>query len=875
MGFAPGENQAHFDELFAAWQRDPAAVPADWAAFFAGMEFAGGEPAPCEGRVDALIEAYRSYGHLGAHVNPFEEPGPVAQLALENFGFTPADLERSFPTQGLLPEHQAPLRQLVAKLQATYCGSIGIEYMGFQGPELERAVQQRIEPEAFRWPLPLPLKRLIFDSLNQAELFEIFLQTRFTGAKRFSLEGLESLVPCLRVLLDRGAELGVERSILGMAHRGRLTVLHTLLGRPRELLFHEFGEAYLPYEYEGSGDVKYHRGFSGPVSVLEGRAIEVTLLPNPSHLEAIDPVVEGFARALQDARPRSSSVLPVLVHGDASIAGQGVVYETLQMMRLRGYQTGGTLHIVANNQVGFTTNPSDSRSTRYCTDLAKGFGAPVLHVCADDPEAVARAAQLAMELRQTFACDVFIDLIGYRKYGHNEGDEPAFTQPLMVQQIRARQSARIGYRDALVAAGTVEEAMVRELEETFRQGLQESLARSVQVAQEPVSSSRACGTPLGISTKQDGAPLPLAQIAQRLVQAPDELHLHPKIRSLLEGRTRQLTSVVDWGWAETLAIASLLLEGIPVRLSGQDVGRGTFSHRHAFWTDQRTNASYSPLQHLSPHQAPFSCFNSHLSEYAVLGFEYGYSLGQPDALVIWEAQFGDFANGAQIMIDQFIAAGEVKWGTQTRLTLLLPHGFEGQGPEHSSARPERFLQLCAEQNLRVCVPSSAAQIYHLLRQQARTPERKPCIIMSPKGLLRLPAASSAFQELERGTFHPVLQDPNRQSAKRLVFCSGRLYYDLLASREKNDLRDVALVRIEQLYPTPDLVEIANGYQPTTVVWAQEEPANQGAWSFLQAHLPQGTLLAARAPAASTATGSHADHKRQQESVIRQALIGEL
>lgn len=875
MGFALGDNRGHLEELHAAWSRDPQSVPADWAAFFTGMEFAQSEAAPSGSRVQDLIAAYRTYGHLAAAVNPLQEPSPAPQLSLEASGLSQADLDRAFPTDGLLPQQQAPLRAILAALQETYCGPIGIEYMGCQGPELEHFVQERIEPTRFRWDLSLELKRLLFSTLNEAELFEIFLQTRFTGAKRFSLEGLEAMVPGLRILFDRAGQLGVEQSILGMAHRGRLTVLHTLLGRPVELLFHEFGEAYLPYEYEGSGDVKYHRGYTGEVQGVEGHRVRVTVLPNPSHLEAVDPVVEGCSRALQDASAQPSTVLPVLIHGDASIAGQGVVYETLQMMRLRGYGTGGTIHLVANNQVGFTTSPSDGRSTRYCTDLAKGFGCPVLHVNADDVEAVARAVQLGAELRQRFSCDVFIDLIGYRKYGHNEGDEPAFTQPVMVKQIRARDSARVLYRDRLVQEGAVEQAMVSELEQTFREGLQRALTESVKVADRAVSAEYACGKPFAVPLNRDQhRKVPLQEVAQRLLQAPEGLELHPKVKKLMEDRRQSLEKHVDWGWAETLAMGSLVLEGVPVRLSGQDVGRGTFSHRHALWVDQATSAPFYALAHLGTDQAPFSCYNSHLSEYGVLGFEYGYSLGQPQALVIWEAQFGDFANGAQILIDQFIASAEVKWGSQSRLMMLLPNGFEGQGPEHSSARLERFLQLCAEQNMQVCVPSTSAQIFHLMRRQATITPAKPLVVMSPKGLLRLPAAMSPWRDLEHGAFQPILHDEQVIRPRRLVLCCGRIYYDLVFSREANGLKDVAIVRVEQLYPSPELQQLLQRYQPQKVVWAQDEPANQGAWSFVRTLLPPQTLLAARPEAASTATGSHADHKRQQETLLRQALIGQ-
>ncbi|MFZ4099822.1 MAG: 2-oxoglutarate dehydrogenase E1 component [Chlamydiia bacterium] len=892
MGLAFGENREHLEEQYAIWRQNPEQCSPEWRAFFEGMEFAGpGMASQATVEANAVVKAYRLYGHLAASSNPLREAVAPLQLDLASLGYTDPAME--VPSEGFFPEPTVPLSRLVEALRQTYCGSIGIEYMG-SGSEVEAYIQQRIEPTRFHTEWTVQQKRALLEILNRTELFELFLHTKFTGQKRFSLEGTEALLPILQAVVDHGASLGLAQIVLGMAHRGRLNVLHTLLGRPISLVFHEFDESYVPYPFEGSGDVKYHKGFTGTITTATGAKVEVAAMANPSHLEAVDPVVEGFTRALQDRHgtipleappasvPKERRVveMPLLIHGDASVAGQGVVYETLQMGGLRGYTTGGTLHVVINNQVGFTAAPEETRSTRYATDLARAFRCPVLHVNAEDAEACVEAARLAVELRQQFGVDVFIDLVGYRRYGHNEGDEPAFTQPLETQMIRAKESTRVLYRNRLMQEGLLEQKVAEEMEEKFRAELLQALQESGQYVKEPPTRKAAQGLedPVWAQHVQTAALAAppregqLRALAQQLTTFPEGFTPHPKVKRLIEQRRKQLEEGIDWAWAEVLSLASLLTQGVPVRLSGQDVGRGTFSQRHAVWVDQSTGLPWSPLQHLSPSQAPFSVWNSHLSEYAVMGFEYGYSLLTPAQLVIWEAQFGDFANGAQILIDQFIAAGEKKWGRHSGLTLFLPHGYEGQGPEHSSGRPERFLQLCAEENLRVVVPSTPAQQYHLLREQALISPPHPLIVFTPKGLLRAPQATSSLDELAEGVFQHLIPDPRVMgSVTRLVFCTGKIWYELEALREQLQVTGLAIVRIEQLYPMPDLRTLLTELMPKKIVWVQEEPQNQGYWGYLRTRLPAGTEYCGRPAAAATATGSHAQHKAQQTALLRQAL----
>lgn len=852
---------------------------------------------PGDLRVYSLIEAYRTYGHLAAKTNPIqikEIPEP-AQLNLEGLGFDKQDLTARFPTCGLLPEETAPLLRIISTLKSIYCDKIGVEYMGLQSPELEAWLQQHIEPTRFKITLSIDQKRMILQHLNKSELFESFLHTKYVGQKRFSLEGAETLIPVLAALIDTGAEIGFDEFYLGMAHRGRLNVLCNILDKSYADIFSEFEEGYVPASVEGSGDVKYHKGFYSDIKTIHGHKVKVVLTPNPSHLEAVDPVVEGQVRARQIVKGddlNQEKVIPVLIHGDAAIAGQGVVYETLQLFQLDGYRTGGTIHIIINNQIGFTTLPQDGRSTRYCTDIARAFGAPVFHVNAEDPEGCVYATNLAIQLRQKFHCDVFIELNCYRKYGHNEMDEPAFTQPLEYQIIRKKKPIREIYLDDLIHQGVLEKYMAESLEEEFKKALQQALKGtkiSIKESQEKKNGSSSNGKnselfqhiPTGVPKQT------LQEIGARICTVPDGFSIHPKLAILIKEREAMLKDrdgarPIDWGMAELLAYGSILWDGTPIRLTGQDTCRGTFSHRHAILVDQEKEQVYVPLKHLKARQGRFDIYNSPLSEFACLGFEFGYSIGYPQSLVLWEAQFGDFANGAQVIMDQFISTAEQKWGQKFSLTLLLPHGYEGQGPEHSSGRIERFLTLAGSDNMLISYPTTPAQFFHLLRRQALWSVKKPLIVFTPKGLLRHPVCVSRLEDLERGSFQDILDDPTPpKKAKKLVFCTGRVFYDLSAERTKAAVDDMAIIRIEQLYPLDleslkSLVEKYNGFQE--VYWVQEEPKNMGAWSYihplLREILPINSSLTyiGRARSASPAAGSYALHKKEYAEMIN-ALFG--
>lgn len=843
-------------------------------------------------RVYNLIEAYRTYGHLMAKTNPIrthpiEEPH---ELRLETHGLSRQDLTTSFPTFGILPETTAPLLKIISTLKSIYCDKIGVEYKGLQRPELESWLQSHIEHSLFKVNLTIDQKQMILHQLNKSELLEAFLHTKYVGQKRFSLEGGETLIPMLSALIEAGANLGQEEFVLGMAHRGRLNVLSNILNKSYAEIFTEFDEAYIPDSYEGSGDVKYHKGFYSEIETQSRRKVKVDLIPNPSHLEAVYPVVEGEVCSLQvyNDDEKQEKVVPIVIHGDAAIAGQGVVYETLQFCNLRGYSTGGTIHFVINNQIGFTTLPEDARSTPYCTDIAKAFGAPVFHVNAEDPEGCVYATILGIELRHKFHCDVFIDLNCYRKYGHNEADEPAFTQPLEYQLIRKKKPIREIYREELIHQGVLEKYMAETMETEFKKSLQQAL-QSVKVPEKkeegsavPDINSRpdheALFKPMetGVSKKI------LQEAALRICTIPPGFNIHPKLVHLIKERLAMVTEgneakPIDWGMGETLAYASLLWEGVHVRISGQDCCRGTFSHRHAMLMDQIEEKAYYPLKHLKAGQGRFDIYNSPLSEYGVLGFELGYTLGYPDALVIWEAQFGDFANGAQLVIDQFLVSGEQKWAQTTGLVLFLPHGYEGQGPDHSSGRIERFLQLAGHENIRVVYPTTPAQLFHLLRRQILNPVRKPLFVFTPKGLLRHPDCVNVLDDFTHGSFQEILDDPLKPAqVNKLVFCTGRIYYDLMAARAKTKSRDIAFVRIEQLYPlyTEKLKEIIDEYEGfKECIWVQEEPANMGAWEFIRPQLndllPPGKQIKyiGKPRSATTAVGSHALHKREHTALM--------
>jgi 2-oxoglutarate dehydrogenase E1 component len=846
-----------------------------------------------QARVLQLINAYRVRGHLIANLDPLvDEPSNHPELDPATYGLTIWDLDRPFFTGGFGGQPQMSLREILTILRDTYCSSVGVEYMNIQDPVQKRWLQERMEPVRNSREWSTEEKTRALRSLTAAEGLEKFLHTKFIGHKRFSLEGAETLMPILDQLMNHIAALGATEAVIGMAHRGRLNVLANIVGKSVAKIFSEF-EGYVdPSTTQGSGDVKYHLGATGHHQTPSGASITVSVAPNPSHLEAVNPVVEGIVRAKQErsgdtARER---IVPVLLHGDAAFAGQGSVAETLNLSQLSGYRTGGTLHVIINNQIGFTTSPDDARSTPYSTDVAKMVQAPVFHVNGDDVEACLWVTTLAAEYRQTFKRDVVIDMFCYRRHGHNEGDEPSYTQPLLYRKIRRHPGSRQLFAERLVRSGALTQEQVDEIAgEThtrYERALEATRVRELHFRPD---------TPLAVppsmvSQLQPAGPTSvprdmLNRVATALATVPPGFTVHPKLARMLDERRdfAEGNVSIDWAFAEALAFGSLLLEGTPVRLSGQDSGRGTFSQRHLVLYDAMTGAEHVPLAHISDGQAPFTVYDSLLSEAAVLGFEFGYSVADPLALVLWEAQFGDFSNGAQVVIDQFLAGSEAKWQVQSDLVLLLPHGYEGQGPEHSSARLERFLQLCAEENMLVCNVTTPAQYFHLLRRQVRDARRKPLVLMTPKSLLRHPRAGSSPEELTGGAFQEVIPDTrlaDPSAVRRVVLCSGKVYYDLLQAVEAAHRTDVAIVRVEQLYPYPSLgIAAAMGRHPDAaeIVWAQEEPHNMGAWSHvaprLQEQLRAGQSLsyAGRPASASTATGSLKEHTAQQEALVRQAI----
>ena len=817
-------NQAFVLEQLKIYLANPDGVDSDWRAFFQGMEFAEGS---VQGGTDSLLDSYKKYGHLISTANPMADP--------------PKEIAE-------LPHDE--------RLKKVYCGNISYECYHIDNKNLEEWFYEEVQKG--KEPIPTKEYEGIVKQYFQAKYLEDFLQKKFLGAKRFSLEGGESFMPILFEIFERGANNGYQTGIIGMAHRGRLNVLCNLLKKPYAKLFHEFNTKIIPPGMVGLGDVKYHKGHASTFTSTRGKSIELILASNPSHLESIDPVVLGFAKA------RKERVLPVLIHGDASVAGQGVVYETLQCSRLKGYEVGGTIHVVINNQVGFTAEPEESRSTRYCTDIAKAFGAPVIHVNADDLSACIRAAQLAFDVRDKFGVDVFIDLNCCRIYGHNEADEPRFTNPHLYKKIEARGDVYEKIKKESGLSVEVVSAMENEFKAMLDRELEES--QKITEGQMPVMPKM---TPFKGNTAV--AVERLKVYLEKTSSIPKEFHPHPKIEKQLSSRVN--AGSVDWATAEVLAYASLLDEGTPVRISGQDSKRGTFSHRHAVLFDQENENTYTPLEHVSAGQAAFQVYNSPLSEYAVLGFEFGYSLGDPKALVIWEAQFGDFANGAQIIIDQYLAGSETKWGIHSGITLFLPHGHEGMGPEHTSSRMERFLELSGQDNWQVVYPSTPAQFFHILRKQAMLSEKRPLIIPTPKSVLRLSDSFSSLNDLATGSFQPVIDDVISKEVKRVVLCTGKLYYELKKARGD---KAVALIRIEQIYPFPwlELEAVLKSYTNIeAVVWAQEEPMNQGAWGYvkeaLSGKIKIGYVGRERIPVPDT--GSSALFHETQERVVREAL----
>ena len=843
----------------------------------------------------ALFNAYRQRGHQHARIDPLNlmNREQVADLSLRYHGLSEADYDTVFRLGDLqFGKEEATLREIVNDLEMTYCDTLATEYMHIVDTEQRVWLQSRLEPVRAHPEATKERKLMVLERLTAAEGLEKYLGSRYAGAKRFGLEGGESLIVSLNTLIQRAGKRGAKEVVIGMAHRGRLNTLVNIFGKNPAELFGEFEGKKL---VSSSGDVKYHQGFSSNV-MTEGGEVHLAMAFNPSHLEIVAPVVEGSVRARQDRRndPVGTTVVPVNIHGDAAFAGQGVVMETLQMSQTRAYKTGGTIHIVINNQVGFTTSkPEDARSTEYCTDVAKMVETPIFHVNGDDPEAVRFVTQLAVDFRNEFKKDVVIDLVCYRRRGHNEADEPSGTQPVMYSQIKKQKTTRELYAERLITEGVLTAEQSKELEKQYRSDLEDGKHVAHSLVQQPNEELFVDWRPyLGHEWSFDcdtGVDIKLlTELASKIATLPENFSVQRQVSKIYEDRRKMAHGgmAANWGFAETLAYATLLAEGHPVRITGQDVGRGTFSHRHAVLHDQRDATTYTPLRHLSEDQPEFELYDSLLSEEAVLAFEYGYATTTPNALVIWEAQFGDFANGAQVVIDQFITSGETKWQRLCGLTMLLPHGFEGQGPEHSSARLERFLQLCAEHNIQVCVPTTPAQIFHLLRRQVTRPLRKPLVVMSPKSLLRHKQAISTLEEMAEGGFKPVIGEADaldNKKVKRVVLCSGKVYYDLYNRREELEKTDTAILRIEQLYPFPEKIlseELAQYENLETVVWCQEEPMNQGAWYCSQHHMRSALRGAhpdlhlegvGRPHAAAPAVGYMSVHAEQQDKLVNDAL----
>lgn len=883
------------DHLYKEYKQNHTNVDIGWQKFFEGFDFArtnfdeqGQIPENYlkEFRVINLINGYRTRGHLFTKTNPVRERRQYSPtLAIENFELSDSDLETIFQAGEIIGIGPSSLREIIQHLELTYCQSIGIEYTYIRDPERVGWIKNRIELK--NRPLIDNKRKLeIYKKLNQASSFEAFLGKKFVGQKRFSIEGGEALIPALDVLVKRGSDLGVEYFVMGMAHRGRLNTLTNIFEKRPKDIFSEFEGKEFDFESTFDGDVKYHQGFTSYVTLENGKTIGLTLAPNPSHLEAVNTVVEGIARAKVDHELHDEAkICPVLIHGDAAVAGQGIVYETIQMAQLDGYRAGGTIHIVVNNQVGFTTNYLDARSSTYCTDVAKTTLCPVFHVNGDDVEAVVQAMEIAVEYRQVFNRDIFIDLLCYRKYGHNEGDEPKFTQPSLYNIIAKHPNPREVYFNQLEKEGVLSKVEAKKIEEVYNNFLETEfdLARKQEKALvydflsrtwEGFRHSKPEDFNASPNTGYDKTNL--LKIGIQLSTLPEGKKYFRKIAKIFEDRLNAFkTDKLDWGSAEMLAYATLLVEGHPVRISGQDVERGTFSHRHAVVKTEDTEEEVLTLNQLSENQAKFEVYNSLLSEYGVLGFEYGYSLATPKGLTIWEAQFGDFFNGAQIMVDQFISAGEDKWATQSGLVMLLPHGYEGQGAEHSSGRMERFLQQCADYNMQIVNTSTPANHFHLLRRQLKREFRKPLVVFSPKMLLRYPAATSTLDEMATGSFQEVLDDvsADAKNVETLVLCSGKFYYEMKEKAQAMGIDSYAFVRVEQLYPMPQkqIDAILKKYKNAkNIVWAQEEPANMGAWTYMAMNLRHIPLIGVCRPAsAASAEGSKKLHEKRLEKLYSQ------
>jgi 2-oxoglutarate dehydrogenase E1 component len=891
---------SYLETLYQHYLTDPSSVATEWVSYFQQFSKMNKERTDTSHsvsqqqlQVSKLIDAYRGLGHLHADIDPLKlrKKPTVPELLLSFYNLSDAELEVSFESGGLPGPRNSTLRTIIAKLKKIYCGTIAVEYMHIIKVTERRWLQQQVEALFFQEPLDFTIQKRILECLIAAEGLEKYLGAKYPGAKRFSLEGLDSLIVCIEALLQFGGAKGAKEIVLGMAHRGRLNILVNVLGKTPSQLFDEFDGNYT--NSLESGDVKYHQGFSADVATAGGH-VHVSMLYNPSHLEIVTPVACGSVRARQDRRFDDSrkDVFAVALHGDAAISGQGVVMETLNMSRTDGFTTGGTIHIITNNQIGFTSSdPREARSNMYASDIGKMIDIPIFHVNADDPEAVYLVTKLALDYREKFKKEVIIDLVGYRRQGHNEADDPTVTQPLMYKTIRTLPTVLKLYQDKLKQNGKITEKVILEMVGEYRAKLENkhnSVAKNLVegTTKEDTSDWTSYFTQDWRTTPKTAVELvSLQAIGRKITALPEGFVLHPRVQKIITDRIKMTEGdmPLDWGYAEMMAYATLLQAGYPVRLTGQDSARGTFFHRHAVLHDQENGREYTPLAHIAAEQAPFTIVNSLLSEAAVLGFEYGYATTEAKGLTLWEAQFGDFANNAQVVIDQFLSSGEQKWRKLCGLTLLLPHGYEGQGPEHSSARLERYLQLCAEYNLQVCIPTTPAQLFHLLRRQVLRLMRKPLVIMTPKSLLRHKLAVSTLQALSDGTFYPVLseEDPiTKNKIRRIIFCSGKIYYELLVKRRQRRLQDILIFRIEQLYPFPDfeITEILKSYpEVKDLVWCQEEPENQGAWYSISRTF-QGCLLPGqyigfigRAPAAAPAAGCLHLHNVQQTALIDEAL----
>ena len=929
-----GLNSTYIADLYEKWLENPKSVDSNWNDWFSDMQNTGSSndiPSWAKGKafeeklenlehknsslsseemrkvsIDSLravmmIRAYRARGHLEAKTDPLnlEKKEEHPELNPEFYGFTKDDYDRPIFIDNVLGIETASLRQILSTLKDTYCGSIGVEYLHIQDPEQKSWIQQRIENIRNQTDFTDKGKEAIYERLVDAESFERFLNKKYTGTKRFGLDGSESVIPAIEQIAKRGSQLGLEEIVIGMAHRGRLNVLNNILQKPFRAIISEFmGNPSNPEETGGSGDVKYHMGSSSDRE-FDGVNVHFTLNANPSHLEVVNPVVIGRVRAKQNQRNDKlrNKVLGLLIHGDAAFAGQGILAETFDFAELRSYKTGGTLHLIINNQIGFTTSPAYSRSSPYCTDVAKIVMAPIFHVNADDPESVVHVSRIATEFRQKFAADAVIDIIGYRRYGHNEGDEPSFTQPIMYRKIADHPFVTKIYADKLIKEKKITEEQAKRVYDNRNQFLEEEFQAGSNYLPNKADWLEGKWTGLkkapGLEERRGitGVTIDkIKKIGEILTSVPRDFEIHKKLQRVLDNRKKAIKdgTNIDWSTAEQLAFGTLLLEGNPVRLSGQDCGRGTFSQRHAVFIDQNTEERYIPLSNINENQGSFEVIDSPLSEAGVLGFEYGFSQAEPNALVMWEAQFGDFANGAQVIVDQFISSGEAKWLRMSGLVMLLPHGYEGQGPEHSSARLERYLRLCAEDNLQVVNCSTPANYFHVLRRQLCRDFRKPLIIMTPKSLLRNKLCVSNLDDmLEEKSFHRVMDDKNKsindKDVKRLVICSGKVFYDLFEAREKNKLFNIKILRLEQIYPFPikSLQEFISKTPQAEIIWCQEEPENMGSWSFIDRRLEKVLIdcnckykrpvYVGRPEAASPATGTMSRHLKEQKKLVNQAL----